>query len=94
MDRLGTGGTPTRQHQQIIIHSTDAVSADGVAGDNNGDSYEEVLALTRNRPNIIYVGGQTNWCILRRMNGMRKMYKSGKSLAIVKDLTDGWIRPA
>ena len=52
-----------------------------------------MLALTSNRPNIIYVGGQTNWCILRRMNGMRKMYKSGKSLAIVRDLTDAWISP-
>jgi len=93
MRGIVSGGTPFRQNAKIIIHSTDAVSADGVAGDNNGNSYEEVLALTSNRPNIIYVGGQTNWCILRRMNGMRKMYKSGKSLAIVRDLTDAWISP-
>jgi hypothetical protein len=93
MRGIVSGDTPSRQNAKIIIHSTDAVSADGVAGDNNGNSYEEVLALTSNRPNIIYVGGQTNWCILRRMNGMRKMYKSGKSLAIVRDLTDAWISP-
>ncbi|MGA3342282.1 MAG: hypothetical protein ABSD11_17120 [Methylocella sp.] len=85
-----TGGTPTQQHPKIIIKANDAISADGIDGSGNGDSYEEVLALTIDRPYLIYVGGQTNWCILRRLNGMRKMYKTGKSLALVRDLTDGY----
>lgn len=83
------GGQPTGQHPKIIIHANDAISADGIDGTGKGDSYEEVLALTKDRPYLIYVGGQTNWCILRRMNGMRKMHKAGKSLALVMDLTDG-----
>ena len=85
-----TGGTPTQQNPKIIIHATDAISADGVDGSGNGNAYEEVMALTKDRPYLIFVGGQTNWCILRRTNGMRKMYKSGKSLALVRDLTDGY----
>ena len=85
-----TGGTPTQQNPQIIIHANDAISADGVDGSGNGNAYEEVMALTKDRPYLIFVGGQTNWCILRRTNGMRKMYKSGKSLALVRDVTDGY----
>jgi hypothetical protein len=84
------GGTPTQQNPKIIIHANDAISADGIDGHDNGNAYEEVLALTKDRPYIIFVGGQTNWCILRRTNGMRKMYKAGKSLALVRDLTDGY----
>ena len=84
------GGNPTQQHPKIVIKANDAISADGIDGSGNGDSYEEVLALTKDRPYLIYVGGQTNWCILRRMNGMRKMYKAGKSLALERDLTDGY----
>jgi hypothetical protein len=85
-----TGGNPSQQDPRIIIHANDAISADGVDGYGTGNAYEEVMALTKDRPYLIYVGGQTNWCILRRTNGMRKMYKSGKSLALVRDLTDGY----
>ncbi len=81
---------PTRQHPGIVIEKDDAISADGIDGTGKGNSYEEVMALTKDRPYLIYVGSMTNWCILRRMNGMRKMYKSGKSLALLRDLTDGY----
>jgi hypothetical protein len=78
-------GDPTRQHPAISIDAKDAVSADEIA---QCESYKEILALTQDRPYIIYVGVATNWCILRRFNGMRSMYKAGKSMWLVKDLTD------
>ena len=80
-------GAPTRQHPAIDIAPGDALSADGT-GDGSGNAFQEVLALTKDRPYLVYVGTNTNWCVLRRWNGMRTMYKAGKSLWIVKDLTD------
>ena len=78
-------GDPRRQHPAIAIDSEDAVSAEGIDG---CDAFREIMALTRGRPYLIYVGTATNWCILRRFNGMRSMYKAGKSLWLVRDLTD------
>ena len=45
-----TGGKPWQQHPGIIIKANDAISADGIDGAGNGNSYEEVLALTKDRP--------------------------------------------
>ena len=51
-------------------------------------AYPELLALTENRQNLIYCGIHTNMCILARPNSMRVAAKSGKSLWLVRDLTD------
>lgn len=83
-------GQPTYQTSAIPILDSDAICADGLKGIPNygQDSYQEMLGLTSDRPYLIYCGVNTNWCILRRHNGMRTMARAGKSLWIVRDLTD------
>jgi hypothetical protein len=83
------GQNPTQQHPAITIEKDDAISADGLdEGEGSNLGYQQLLGLTANRPNLIYVGVHTNQCILRRHNGMRTMHRAGKSLWIVRDLTD------
>ena len=94
-------GQPGGQTERIDILDTgpaggDVISADGLglisSGIGAGNSaYGELLALTLDRPYIVYCGINTNMCILRRTNGMRTMYQAGKSLWLVSDLTDAMV---
>ena len=81
---------PTGQTPLIVIQAGDAIVGDGLDGTDRGDAFKEVMALTADRPYIVFCGINTNQCILRRTNGMRTMYKAGKSLWIVRDLTDAY----
>ena len=83
-------GEPQFQTKAIPILATDAICADGLKGVPNypQDAYQEILGLTADRPYLIYCGVNTNWCILRRHNGMRTMARAGKAQWIVRDLTD------
>ena len=83
------GQEPTRQHPGIKVHAKDVLCADGLDdGLGSNLAYQQLLGLTANRPNLIYCGVHTNQCILRRHNGMRTMHRAGKSLWLVRDLTD------
>ena len=84
------GQQPTGQTPLIVIQAGDAIVGDGLDGTDRGDAFKEVMALTADRPYIVFCGINTNQCILRRTNGMRTMYKAGKSLWIVRDLTDAY----
>jgi hypothetical protein len=96
-------GQPDGQTERIDILDTgpaggDVISADGLGllspGIGAGNSaYGELLALTLDRPYIVYCGINTNMCILRRTNAMRTMYQAGKSLWLVSDLTDAMVGP-
>lgn len=80
---------PSFQSPLIEIKSCDAISATKLdMGFSDKDAYPELLALTEQRPNLIYCGLHANTSILTRPNGMRAAAKSGKSLWIVRDLTD------
>lgn len=82
-------GQPTYQTPLIDIHETDAISATMLdLGTSSANAYPEMLALTVDRPNLIWCGIHTNMCILARPNSMRTMAKAGKSLWLVRDLTD------
>lgn len=84
-------GKSTRENAAIEIESIDALSGDFYSGDNSCervDAYGEILALTQDRPNLIFVGVHTNMCILGRPNGIRTMTEAGKSIWVVRDLTD------
>ena len=83
--------SPAIPIQEVAGQIPDVICADGLPGIRDyqgGDSYQEMLGLTVDRPNIVYVGINTNWCILRRHNGMRAMARAGKRLWLVRDLTD------
>jgi len=82
-------GQPTFQSSFIEIKSCDAISSTKLdMGFSDKNAYPELLALTENRPNLIFCGIHTNMCILARPNSMRVAAKSGKSLWLVRDLTD------
>ena len=90
-DRNGGGTDGSRQNKNIIIHPNDAVIADGLDGSTSEQgclSYQQLLGYTANRPNIVYCGVHANMCILNRYNCMRTLYRAGKSLWLVRDLTD------
>jgi len=83
-------GRTTKQNAAIIIHAEDAISGDNV-DNTSSDAYEEILALTAGRPNLIYCGVHVNMCVLNRPNGTRTLAKAGKSLWLVRDLTDALV---
>jgi hypothetical protein len=92
------GGNPQGQTDLIDILDTgpaggDVISADGLRRSGDNSAYEELLALTIDRPYLIYCGINTNMCILKRTNGMRTMYQAGKALWLVRDLTDAMVGP-
>jgi nicotinamidase-related amidase len=88
-DMSKAGPEPYKQHPSIQVHENDVIIADGLDyGEGSNIAYQQLLGCTANRPNLIYCGVHTNQCILRCHNGMRTMYRAGKSLWIVKDLTD------
>lgn len=82
-------GSPTYENAQIDIRPEDAISATMLdLGTSSANAYPELLALTQGKPNLIYCGVHTNLCLLARPNSMRTMAKAGKSLWLVRDLTD------
>jgi hypothetical protein len=82
-------GQPTYETDLIDIVEGDAISATMLdLGFDRTKAYPELLALTADRPNLIYCGVHANMCLLARPNGMRTMAKAGKSLWFVRDLTD------
>ena len=83
--------SPAIPIQEVPGQIADVVCADGLPGvreHQGGGCYQEMLGLTVDRPNLVYVGINTNWCILRRHNGMRAMARVGKRQWLVRDLTD------
>ena len=78
----------SRQNIAIDILEQDAVIAEGLDDGEDKIAYQQLLGYTANRPNIIYCGVHANRCLLNRYNSMRTLYRAGKSLWLVRDLTD------
>ena len=74
-------GSPWRsQIATIDIQDADAIS----------DSGAEIWNLLESRgiSNVMLMGVHTNMCVLGRPFGLRNMARSGKNVALVRDLTD------
>jgi nicotinamidase-related amidase/type 1 glutamine amidotransferase len=70
----------------LKIHDEDAISDSGV----------EIWNLMEDRgiKNVILVGVHTNMCVLGRPFGLRQMAKNGKSVVLMRDMTDTMYNPA
>jgi nicotinamidase-related amidase len=73
------------QHAGLTIKDQDAISDSGV----------EVWNMLEERGinNVMLVGVHTNMCVLGRPFGLRQMAKNGKSVVLVRDLTDTMYNP-
>ena len=73
------------QHAGLTIKDEDAIS----------DSGSEIWNLLESRGinNVLLVGVHTNMCVLGRPFGLRQMAKNGKTVALVRDLTDTMYNP-
>jgi nicotinamidase-related amidase len=73
------------QHAGLTIKDEDAISDSGV----------EIWNLLEERGinNVLLVGVHTNMCVLGRPFGLRQMAKNGKTVALVRDLTDTMYNP-
>jgi len=74
------------QVETLKIHDGDYVSDSGV----------EVWSILEDRKidHVLLVGVHTNMCVLGRPFGLRQMAKNGKSVALVRDMTDTMYNPA
>jgi nicotinamidase-related amidase len=75
----------TREHPGIEIQEGDAISADG------REIYN--LCEARGITNILMTGVHTNYCIVGRSFGIRQMVALGRSIVLVRDLTDALYNP-
>ena len=73
------------QHAGLTIKDQDAIS----------DSGSEIWNLLEERGtnHVLLVGVHTNMCVLGRPFGLRQMAKNGKTVALVRDLTDTMYNP-
>ena len=75
----------TRQTAAIEIAETDAVT-------DNGQETWNLLA-ERKIDNVILCGVHLNMCVLGRPFAIRQMVRMGKSVALIRDLTDSMYDP-
>jgi nicotinamidase-related amidase/type 1 glutamine amidotransferase len=80
-----TGSAWKAQHPAIRIQDGDAVT------DNGRDVWN--LLENRKIDNVIVCGVHTNMCVLGRPFGIRQLTRLGKSVALVRDLTDTMYNP-
>jgi type 1 glutamine amidotransferase/nicotinamidase-related amidase len=75
-----------RQYDVLKMDERDAVSDSGV----------EIWNLLEERgiANVILVGVHTNMCVLGRPFGLRQLAKNGKSVVLMRDMTDTMYNPA
>jgi nicotinamidase-related amidase len=73
------------EHPGITIKDEDAISDSGVEIWN--------LLAVRKIDHVLLVGVHTNMCVLGRPFGLRQMAKNGKTVALVRDLTDTMYNP-
>lgn len=76
----------TRQIDTIDIYPEDAVSDDG----------KEIWYLMEERgiKNVILAGVHLNMCVLGRPFGIRQMVRTGKNVALMRDMTDTMYDPS
>ena len=75
----------TREHAGVELGPQDAISADGKEIWN--------LCEARGLTNIIMTGVHTNYCITNRPFGIRQMRMLGRSVVLVRDMTDSLYNP-
>jgi nicotinamidase-related amidase len=75
-----------RQHDLLRMDEHDAVSDSGV----------EIWNLLEERgiATVILMGVHTNMCVLGRPFGLRQLAKHGKSVVLMRDMTDSMYNPA
>ena len=75
----------TRQHPALEIADQDATT----------DSGAEVFNLLAQHTidNVIVMGVHTNMCVLGRSFGIRRLVRSGKNVALMRDMTDALYNP-
>lgn len=79
-------GAPWKRQIDVIeIRDEDAVSDSGVEIWN--------LLELRGITHVLLMGVHTNMCVLGRPFGLRQMAKNGKSVALIRDLTDTMYNP-
>lgn len=75
----------TRQHAGITIADADAIT-------DNGQETWNLLAA-RGINNVVLCGVHLNMCVLGRPFAIRAMVKQGKTVALIRDLTDTMYNP-
>jgi nicotinamidase-related amidase len=73
------------QHAGLTVRDEDAVSDSGVEVWN--------LLEARGIDRVMLVGVHTNMCVLGRPFGLRQLAKNGKTVVLVRDLTDTMYNP-
>jgi nicotinamidase-related amidase len=73
------------QHAGLTIRDEDAISDSGIEIWN--------LLEARGINNVMLVGVHTNMCVLGRPFGLRQLAKNGKTVVLVRDLTDTMYNP-
>ena len=75
----------TQQHPALHLREEDAISDNGV----------EIYRLLEQRQieNIIVMGVHTNFCVLGRSFGIRRLVDMGKNVALMRDMTDSLYNP-
>ncbi len=76
----------TRQIEAIEIYPEDAISDDGA----------EIWFLMEERgiENVVLTGVHLNMCVLGRPFGIRQMVRTGKNVALMRDMTDTMYDPS
>ena len=85
--RAGTPGRPgSRRSTSLTIADRDYISDDG----------EEIWSILEDRgiKNVVLMGVHLNMCVLGRPFGLRQMAKNGKTVVLMRDLTDTMYNPA
>lgn len=75
----------SRQISTIEIHANDAIT------DNGQETWN--LLQERGIENVILMGVHLNMCVLGRPFGIRQLVKQGKSVALMRDMTDTMYDP-
>jgi len=73
------------QHAGLTIKDEDAISDSGVEIWN--------LLESRGIDRVLLLGVHTNMCVLGRPFGLRQMAKNGKTVALIRDMTDTMYNP-
>ncbi|HXD85058.1 MAG TPA: protein-signal peptide and transmembrane prediction [Urbifossiella sp.] len=74
-----------KQHAGLTIRDEDAISDSGVEVWN--------LLASRGIDRVMLLGVHTNMCVLGRPFGLRQLAKNGKTVVLVRDLTDTMYNP-
>jgi len=90
-----TGEDPKQINTRVWTRQHDAIEIDEDR-DVISDQGKEVYAYMHHRgiENMLIMGVHTNMCVLHRTFAIKQMVRWGKSVALIRDLTDAMYNPA